>query len=40
VAAKVAAIMGVEAGTTVRQVAFVMCQGGNDVASKKYDITA
>ena len=34
---KVAAIMGVEAGETERQVAFVACQGDGEKAGKAYD---
>lgn len=37
VAAKVAAIMGVEVGSMERQVARVMCHGDNDNAKQKYE---
>lgn len=37
VAAKVAKIMGVEAGETVRQVAFVKCKGTCDKTEKSYE---
>ena len=37
VAEKVAAIMGVEAGKTVKMRAQVMCSGAHDVSKQKYD---
>lgn len=37
VAAKIGAIMGVEAGEQVREVAFVKCAGNCDVAKQEYD---
>lgn len=37
VAEKIAAVMGVEAGATVRRRAQVMCSGSCDIAKKKYD---